>query len=107
MVKYIMNNTTHSATGYAPCTLIFGTESVEDLQIMSKQGLEMEMLEPDKWLRALDSNYRTLKEASILFQDNMAIERHEMSIKDQGRKGRPVGSGIVRVKSGATATTPN
>ena len=41
MLEYIVNTTTHSATGYAPCTLIFGTESVEDLQMMSKQGLEM------------------------------------------------------------------
>ena len=47
MVEYIVNTTTHSVTGYAPCTLIFGTQSVEDLQMMSKQGLEMEKLEAD------------------------------------------------------------
>ena len=82
MVEYIVNTTTHSVTGYAPCTLIFGTQSVEDLQMMSKQGLEMEKLEADKYLRALDANYRELREASILFQDNLAIERHEMSVKD-------------------------
>ena len=32
MVEYIVNTATHSATGYAPCTLIFGTQSVEDLK---------------------------------------------------------------------------
>ena len=77
---------------------IWRTQSVEDLQMMSKQGLEMEKLEPDKWLRALDTNYRKLREASILFQDNIAIERHEMSV----RNGNP-----DPLEGGSYATTPS
>ena len=83
MVEYVMNTTTHSATGYAPCTLKFGTDSVEDLQMMSRPELELNGLDLDKWLRTLDSNYRTLREASILFQDKRAIEQHELSINDE------------------------
>ena len=31
MVEYMINTTTHDSTGYTPCTLIYGTDSVEDL----------------------------------------------------------------------------
>ena len=42
MVEYMINTTTHGSTGYAPCTLIYGTDSVEDLQMLSKTELNME-----------------------------------------------------------------
>ena len=65
--------------------------------MMSKQGLEMEKLEADKYLRALDANYQELREASILFQDNLAIERHEMSVKDGNADPLEADSYVLKV----------
>ena len=65
----------------------------------------MEKLEADKYLRALNANYRELREASILFQENHAIERHEMSVKDGNPD--PLEAESYVCKSGTTATTPS
>ena len=85
MVEYMINTTTHGSTGYAPCTLIYGTDSVEDLQMMSKTELNMEAIKVsgghDKWLKTLDSNLRQMRKASVLYQDKMAVEKYTDSIE--------------------------
>ena len=81
MVEYRLNSAEHSATGYAPCTLIFGTQSVEDLQLMSRTALKSTN-DFDQYLRELDYNFKVLRDASIKHQDSVAIERYKKSIKD-------------------------
>ena len=64
MVEYRSNSAEHSATGYAPCTLMYGTQSVEDLQLMSKTALRSTN-DFDRNLKELDYNFKVLRDASV------------------------------------------
>ena len=85
----------------APCTLIYGTDSVEDLQMMSKTELNMEAIKAtgghDKWLKTLDSNLRQMRKASVLYQDKIAIERYAKSIEGATPDPLEIGSYVLKV----------
>ena len=101
MVEYMINTTTHGSTGYAPCTLIYGTDSVEDLQMMSKTELNMEAIKVsgghDKWLKTLDSNLRQMRKASVLYQDKMAVEKYTDSIEGATPDPLEIDSYVLKV----------
>ena len=82
MVEYRLNSAEHSATGYAPYTLIYGTQFVEDLQLMSKTA-SRSTNDFDRYLKELDYNFKVLRDASVKHQDNAALERYEKSIQKE------------------------
>ena len=66
MVEYRLNSAEHSSTGYAPCTLIYDTQSVEELQLMSKTALRSTN-NFDSYLKELDYNFKVLRDACLLY----------------------------------------
>ena len=73
-VARILNNTVHSATGYAPCTMVFGTRHVEDRNLMGltpkPRGEEVPayMLKHNELLRRLHQASNEWQDAHILEQ---------------------------------------
>ena len=79
MVEMILNTTEHSSTGYAPCQLMFGTQSVE---ARTMRALAPAAVPPnaDNYIRTLDHNLDAMRKISVEYQDKAAIERYEKSI---------------------------
>ena len=95
MVEYRLNSAEHSSTGYAPCTLIYGTQSVEELQLMSKTALKSTN-DFDRYLKELDYNFKVLRDASVKHQDYAALERYEKSVQ---KEPEPLSIGKYALKS--------
>ena len=102
-VERIMNNTVHSATGFAPVTMVFGSVHVEDRNIMGMvpkvRGSDFPaiMLKHNELLQRLQS-------ASNAWQDKNAVERQ----LQQDRKGKdatlPAGTYVLRLVTAKTKT---
>ena len=77
------------------------TDSVEDLQMMSKTELNLEAVKAagghDKWLKTLDSNLRQMRKASVLYQDKMAVEKYADSIEGARPDPLEIGSYVLKV----------
>ena len=81
LVEMQLNTTEHSSTGYAPCTMIFGTASVEDRKMHIPMPEQLPR-DTDEYVRNLDKNLKAIREASTEFQDAWAVERFQKSLAD-------------------------
>ena len=80
LVEQQLNTTEHSATGYAPCTMIFDTSSVETLRLRAPIPATVPK-DIDEYVRTLDKNLHAIRLASEEWQDKWAIHRYEQSLE--------------------------
>ena len=80
LVEHRLNTTYNGAIQTTPATLMFGSQGVYQRRLDSGQNIDLTK-STDSYLRLLDDRLRTLRDASISFQDTNAIRNYDKSMK--------------------------